>query len=257
MTTKSKKEIEKMKEGGLLLSRALQAAANAVRPGVKMKELDAIAEKVLRDGGGVPAFKGYKTRAADSPYPATLCISKNNEVVHGIGTREDVLNEGDIVGLDIGVKYKGLYTDMATTVAVGKVSDEAKKLMTVTKEALKVGIGVVRGGGTVGEVGKAIESFVKPYGYGIVRDLVGHGVGHDVHEDPHVPNFYDPRYDKLIFKKGVTIAVEPMLTLGDWRIDTASDGWTIVTQDGSISAHYEVTIVVTEDGFDFITPLVG
>lgn len=256
MDIKNEKQIQIMRQGGELLSRALKAVVDAVRPGVEMRELNAIAERVLKEGGGKPSFKGYKTKQAKTPFPSTVCVSRNNEIVHGFGTREDKLENGDIVSFDIGVKYKGLHTDMAVTVPVGDVSNEAKKLLEVTRRALLAGIGAVRDGAAISEIGKAIETYVKPHGYGIIRDLVGHGVGKQAHEDPHVPNFYDPRYDKIILKKGVTIAVEPMLTTGDWRIKTLEDGWTIVTADNSLAAHFEVTVAVTEKGHEILTPMV-
>lgn len=250
------KEIEIMRAGGALLSRALRAAVDMVRPGVTIRALDTIAEKVLRDGGGEPSFKGYRSRRGDDPFPSTVCISVNDEVVHGLGTRDMVLDDGDIVGLDIGVWYKGMCTDMAVTVPVGTVSTEAAQLMAVTRSSLLVGLEAVRDKAAVSEVGKKIQSYVKPFGYGIVRDLVGHGVGKDVHEDPHIPNFYDKRYDSVKLKAGMTVAVEPMLTMGDWRVETLDDGWTIVTADGSLAAHFEVTVVVTKDGYELITPFV-
>ncbi|MDP3985354.1 MAG: type I methionyl aminopeptidase [bacterium] len=253
---RSKQEIEIMRKGGELLARGLQAAVDAVRPGIELRELDQIAETVLRAGGGEPSFKGYQSRKNDAAFPSTVCISVNEEVVHGPGSRTRVVHDGDIVGLDIGVWYEGMCTDMAVTVPVGKVSDEVKQLLEVTRQSMLAGIGAVRGDVPVSAVGKAVEELVKPYGYGIVRDLVGHGVGKKVHEDPHVPNFYDPRYDKIFLKTGMTIAVEPMITMGDWRVNTLDDGWTIVTEDGSWAAHFEVTILVTDKGYELITPLI-
>lgn len=252
---RNEKEIEIMRAGGALLSRALAASVAAVRPGATLREVDAVGEKVMRDGGGEPSFKGYTSRPKDTPFPSALCISVNNEVVHGPGDRNIVLKEGDIVGLDIGVWYQGLCTDMAVTVPVGKVSSEAKKLMTITREAMLAGIDAIHGGATVSVVGHAVEGVVGNK-YGIVRDLVGHGVGDAVHEDPHIPNFYDPRYDRIKFLAGQTVAVEPMITAGDYRVQTANDGWTVITKDGSLAAHFEVTILITEKGHELITPLV-
>lgn len=253
---RTKKEIEIMRAGGALLSRALKKAVEAVHPGEPVKIIDSVAEKVLLEGGGRPSFKGYKSCFKDKPFPSSLCISINDEVVHGLGTREVVLNDGDIVGLDIGAWYKGMCTDMAVTVQVGAVSADAARLLQTTRAAMFAGLEAVCADAPVSDVGQSIESFVRPFGFGIVRDLVGHGVGKDVHEEPHIPNFYDKRYDQIKFKAGMTIAVEPMLTAGDWRIKTLDDGWTVVTVDGSLSAHFEVTVLVTEKGYELITPLV-
>ncbi|OGL99016.1 type I methionyl aminopeptidase [Candidatus Uhrbacteria bacterium RIFOXYB2_FULL_57_15] len=253
--TKTKNEIDSMREGGHLLSRALKAACDAVRPGVTLSDIDAVAEQVIREGGGEPSFKGYKSHADDEPFPTTLCISVNEEVVHGRGDRPIVLKEGDIVGLDIGLWYNGLCTDMAATVPVGHVSEEAAKLIAVTREACLAGANVVHVGGLVSDVAKAVESVVEPHGYGIVRALVGHGVGHKVHEGPHIPNYSDHRYPRVEIVEGMCLAIEPMIGLGTWDVETAEDGWTVVMKDRKLAAHFEVTIVVTKDGIEVLTPL--
>ena len=250
-------EIATMRAGGKLLSESLAAVVTIVKPGVTMRELDTLAEKLLRAGGGEPSFKGYRARVKDTPFPSTLCISVNDEVVHGLGNRDIVLREGDIVGLDIGVWFGGLCTDMAVTVPVGKVSADDQKLIDVTRKSMLAGIDAVCGGAAVSAVGQAVQDFVKPYGYGIVRDLVGHGVGDKVHEDPHIPNYYDPRYDRVKFQSGMTVAIEPMLTTGDYHVHTAGDGWAVVTNDGLRAAHAEVTILITDNGYEFITPMVS
>jgi methionyl aminopeptidase len=252
---RTKEEIEIMREGGALLATGLKAAVDAVQAGMTLRELNAIADKTLRAGGGKPSFLGYQSRASDTPFPSAVCISVNDEIVHASGNRNRELEDGDIVSLDIGVWHKGMCTDMAVTVPVGKVSDEATKLMEVTKESMLRAIGAVHGGVAVSEIGRACETYVKPHGYGIVRDLVGHGVGKKVHEEPHIPNF-DPRYDKVHLKTGMTIAVEPMLTAGDPTIKFAEDGWAVLTADGLLSAHFEVTLLVTDDGYELMTPLV-
>jgi methionyl aminopeptidase len=253
--TKTPEEIEKLKRGGALLSRALKAAVDAVKPGVVISDIDKVAEKVIRDGGGTPSFLGYKTDPQDPPFPSTLCISINEEVVHGIGNRPIKLKEGDIVGLDIGCWYEGLCTDMAVTVPVGKVDAAATKLMQVTKKSLEDAVAAVKVGGLISDVGHAVEKAVAPHGYGIVRALVGHGVGHKVHEAPHVPNYVDPRYPKVKIKENMVLALEPMLGEGDWRVKTAADGWAVVMADGKRGAHFEVTIVVGKKGAEIITPL--
>lgn len=244
-----------MREGGHLLSRALKAACEMVRPGVSLSEIDAVAERVIREGGGEPSFKGYKTHPDDEPFPTTLCVSVNEEVVHGRGDRPIVLKEGDIVGLDIGLWYKGLCTDMAATVPVGHVSAEAAELIAVTREACLAGARAVREGGFVSDVAAAVEAVVVPHGYGIVRALVGHGVGHKVHEDPHVPNYSDSRYPRVRIVDGMCLAVEPMIGLGTWDVETAEDGWTVVTKDRKLAAHFEVTVAVTDHGTEILTPL--
>lgn len=255
--TKTPQEIESMRKGGALLSSALKAAVEAVAPGVTLRQLDEIAEKVIRDGGGEPSFKGYKGSPEDTPFPSTVCISVNEEVVHGLGNRDRALQEGDIVGLDIGCWYEGLCTDMAVTVPVGEVKPELTELMRVTRESLMAGVNAARVGGNIKDISAAVEGIVKPHGYGIVRALVGHGVGHAVHETPHVPNFVSDRYPDVEILDGMCLAVEPMLGLGgDHRVETADDGWSIVMKDGSCGAHFEVSIAITkEHGMEILTPL--
>ncbi len=254
--TKTTKEIDAMREGGHLLSRALKAAVEAVRPGVLVSEIDAIGERVIRDGGGEPSFKGYKSRADDSPFPSTICVSINEEIVHGLGNRDIKLNEGDVVGLDIGCWYKGLCTDMAVTVPVGAVLPDLIKLIEVTKQSLLAGVKAARVGGKIKDISAAIEEYVKPYGYGIVRALVGHGVGHAVHESPHIPNYVSVRYPDVKIVDGMCLALEPMLGLGgNHEVETGDDGWCIVMKDRSVGAHFEVTIAVTKEGVEILTPL--
>ena len=253
---KTAEEIERMRRGGALLSRALEAAAKAVVPGARLKDIDSIGEKVILDGGGKPSFKGYQSNPSDTPFPSAVCISVNEEIVHGLGSRDRVLKEGEIVGLDVGCWYEGLCTDMAITVPVGQISDEAKKLLSVTKEALAVGIEQAKIGNVIQDIGVAVEELVSPHGYGIVRALVGHGVGHDVHEPPHIPNFVTDKYPRVEIQEGMCLALEPMIGLGgDYRVETAEDGWSIVMADGKPGAHFEVTIAVTKDGSEILTPL--
>lgn len=249
---KTQDEIEKMREGGALLSRALQAAVDAVRPGVTMRELDAIAERVIREGGGEPSFKGYKG-GGTTPFPSTLCVSVNNEIVHGVGERPIVLNEGDIVGLDIGLWLHGLCTDMAASVAVGNASKEKIALMRTTREAMYAGVDAAVVGNNISDISGAIEDVVGKK-YGIVKALVGHGVGHAVHESPHVPNYRGKQFPDMKLKPGMCLALEPMITTGSDDIETSEDGWTIVTTDGSDAAHFEVTIAITENGPEILTP---
>jgi methionyl aminopeptidase len=254
--TKTKTEIDSMRRGGHLLSRALKAAVDAVAPGVTLRELDVIGERVITQGGGTPSFKGYKPSSDSTPFPSTICISVNEEIVHGLGNRDVKLKEGDIVGLDIGCWFEGLCTDMAVTVPVGAVGDEAIKLMQVTRDSLMVGVEAARVGAEIKDISRAVENFVKPFGYGIVRSLVGHGVGHKVHEQPHVPNFVSDRYPRVVIEDGMCLALEPMLGMGgDYHVETAKDGWSIVMADGSLGAHFEVTIAVTKQGTEILTPI--
>lgn len=252
---KTEAEIASMCRGGKILSEALRVAVEAVAPGVKLSTLNAMAEASMRSAGAEPSFLHYQTSKLDPPFPSTVCISVNDEVVHGCGDRDLPLQEGDIVGLDIGCWYEGLCTDMAVTVGVGAISSDARQLITVTKESLLRAVDVVRIGKTVADVGRQVEAVVNPYGYGIIRSLVGHGVGHAVHEDPRIPNYYDPRNDKISFVKNMCVAIEPMVSFGDYQITTKDDGWSIVTLDGSLGAHFEVTLAILESGPEILTPL--
>lgn len=254
--TKTTEEIDLMREGGHLLSRALGEAVKMVKPGVLLSEIDAVGERVIREGGGTPSFKGYQSDPSDTPFPSTICISLNQEIVHGLGNRSIPLKEGDVVGLDIGCWFKGLCTDMAVTVPVGSVSSEIMMLIQQTKAALLDGVNVARVGGTIKDISHAIEQVGKRHGYGIVRSLVGHGVGHAVHEAPHVPNFVSHQYPEVTIVPGMCLALEPMFGLGgDHRVETGEDGWCIVMSDQSVGAHFEVTIAVTEAGVEILTPL--
>jgi len=249
---KTENEIALLREGGKRLSFVLNKVAEAVTPGVTEKELDALAEKTILEMGDKPAFKNYRPDLAAVAFPASLCVSVNDAVVHGIPT-DRVLKEGDIVGIDLGVIHSGLYTDMAMTVPVGKISPLHQKLITVTREALAVGINAAQSGFYTGDIGYAIESFVKKYKYGIVRELAGHGVGYEAHEAPYVPNYGRPgKGEKLV--PGLVIAIEPMFNDGGDDIVLAEDQFTYKTADGGHSAHFEKTIVITEDGPEILTP---
>lgn len=256
MLIKTPEEIESLRKGGAILSKALGAAVAAVRPGITLRELDEIGERVIRESGAEPSFKGYQPSPTDTPFPSTVCISVNNEIVHGLGNRDIPLKEGDIVGMDIGCWYEDLCTDMAVTVPVGEVSEEARKLMDVTKASLLKGIEAAKVGGSIKDIARAVEGYVKPHGYGIVQALVGHGVGHAVHEAPQVPNYVSNHYKEVEILDGMVLALEPMLGLGgDHRVETAEDGWSIVMKDGSLGAHFEVSIAITKEGTEILTPL--
>lgn len=254
MIAKTQEEIEVLREGGRRLTEILEKVKEKVHPGISTKELDTYAEKLIREGGDTPAFLSYTPEGAKFPYPASLCVSVNNEVVHGIPSGERILKEGDTVSLDLGLKHKNLFTDMAMTVPVGKIDAEAKKLLQVTREALEWGIRAARVGNRVGDISHAVESFIRPYKYGIVEVLSGHGVGRSLHEDPYVPNFGKPGTgSKLV--AGMVIAIEPMINAGTKNVKLDSDGYTYRTTDGKWSAHFEHTVLITENGPEILTKI--
>ena len=237
---KSPAEIERMRAANALVADVLAELARLVSPGVTTNDLDAAAEKLVRDGGAEPAFKGYRG------YPSTLCASVNEQVVHGIPSGR-ALSEGDIISLDMGVKLNGYYGDSAVTVPVGRVSDEAAKLLRITREALEQGIAQVRLGGRISDIGHAIQQHVEAHGFSVVREFVGHGIGAALHEDPQIANYGEPgRGPRLA--EGMTLAIEPMVNIGRPAVKVLADGWTAVTKDGSLSAHFEHTVAVTKAG---------
>ena len=245
---KSQREIEVMARGGAILGAAHAMLRTHVRPGVTTAELDRLAEEFIRShDGATPAFKGLYG------FPGSLCVSVNEEIVHGIPSRKRVLNEGDIISLDLGVKLDGYFTDAAITVPVGEVDDETRRLLDVTERSLMAGIAAAVVGNHIGDIGFAIQQVIAPEGFGIVRDLVGHGVGAGPHEEPQVPNFGKPRRG-LKLAAGLTLAIEPMVNAGTEKTRTLSDKWTVVTADGKRSAHFEHTIAVTDAGPRILTP---
>ena len=244
---KSKEEIEIMKKGGKILAETLQNILNCAKPGVTEIELEDLANETICKKGGEPGFKRVKG------YSYATCISTNDVVVHGIPTKRP-LKEGDVLGIDCGIWHKGLCTDMAVTVGIGKVSAEAKKLIEVTKKSLELGLKEIKPGNTLGDIGYAVQAYVEENGFGVVRHLVGHGVGYDVHEDPRIPNF-GKKGTGMVLEPGMVLAIEPMVTLGDWNIKILDNGWDIVTADRSLAAHFENTIVVTEKGCEILTRL--
>ena len=244
-------EITSLREGGRRLSRVLDALQEMVFPGITTEEIDMLGERLILEGGDKPAFKNYQPDGASYPYPATVCISVNDEVVHGIpGSR--VLKKGDIVGLDIGLVHKGLVVDMARTIPVGEVGEEVRQLLATTKEALKAGIKAAVAGNRIGDISSAIEALAVDKGYGVVRELGGHGVGHKVHELPFVPNYGAPKTGPKL-EVGMVLALEPMFNLGKDDVYLEKDGYTYTTKDHSKSAHFEHTILVTEKGPEVIT----
>lgn len=245
-----------MAEGGHILSDVLRKLVDRTVVGAHTSELDEFAANELRRRGAEPSFLNYRPAGERLAYPCSLCVSINREIVHGLAVPSRQIQNGDLVSLDIGAKYKGLYTDMAVTIFIGKPSKEVKTLINATRQALKRAVKAVRPGNHFSDIGKVIEEYVSKYNFGIVRDLVGHGVGYAVHEAPRVPNYYDSSLDTLPFEPGMCIAIEPMITMGGYKVKTLPDGWTIVTADNSLSAHAEVTVAVTERGHKIITPFI-
>ena len=249
ITIKSEKEIELMRHAGLLVSKTHEYLKQFIKPGITTIELDSLAEKFIRENDAIPTCKGYEG------FPNALCISVNDEVVHGIpGKRK--LENGDIVTIDMVIGYHGYQADAAWTYAVGNISDEKKYLMEHTKNALYEGVKMVKPGNRIGDISNAVETYARKHKLGIVRELVGHGIGSNMHEEPDVPNF-GKKGNGPRLKSGMVICIEPMLNLGSAKIGILDDDWTIVTYDGSPSAHYEHTVLVTDDGYEILTPRIG
>ena len=247
VTLKSEREIERMRASGKVVAEVLQALEAEIRPGVATAELDRLAESIIRAHEGArPAFKGY------GGFPASICASVNEEVVHGIPSKSRTLEAGDIVGIDVGVLMEGYHADAARTFAVGPVTEVTRRLLSVTQSALEAGIDAARPGARLGDVSAAIQSVAEAAGFSIVRDLVGHGIGQHLHEDPQVPNF-GVEGRGLELEPGLVIAIEPMVNVGGSEVRTLEDAWTIVTIDGSLSAHFEHTVAITENGPDILT----
>ena len=246
ISIKTAREIEKMRRAGELLEKVHDELGRAIHPGMSTWEINKLGEEMIRSFGCTPNFLNY------NGYPASICVSVNEEVVHGIPSKKRILKEGDIVSLDAGLIYKGYHSDAARTHAVGKVSTEAQKLMDVTKQSFFEGIKMAKEGQHLHDISRAIEEYVTPYGYGIVRDLVGHGIGTALHEDPQIPNYAQKRRGVRL-QAGMTLAIEPMINAGTWQVRFLRDGWTVVTKDGSLSAHYENTILVTDGEPEILT----
>lgn len=243
---KTGRELKVMREACRISAEALKLAGNAVEPGVTTAELDRIAEKYILSQGAKPNFKNY------NGYPATACISINNEVIHGIPSKKRVIKAGDIVSIDLGAKFEGYHGDNAATFACGDVSDEAKRLMDTTRESLYEGIAAAVSGGRLGDIGAAVQQYVEKRGYSVVRQFVGHGIGTNLHEAPEVPNFGTQGHG-IRLMPGMTLAIEPMVNAGHFDVKVMPDGWTVLTKDGSLSAHFEHTIVITPDGPQILT----
>jgi len=252
ISKKTEQEIEKLAYSGHLLADVLNQLVAKVKPGVKTIELDLLAEKLIKEAGGTPSFKNYRHSEEDPPFPSSICASINDQLVHA--PAGDVkLQSGDIFSIDLGMNYEGLYTDMAVTVPVGKISKEAKKLIKTTKKSLALAIEQVRPGNYITDISRVIQECADDEGFSVNRQLVGHGVGHAVHEDPKIPNFVFYDQPKVEMFPGMVIAIEPMLNIGGEEIKTLDDGWTVVTADGSLCAHFEHTVAVTENGVRILT----
>jgi len=247
---RSAAEIERMRAANRLVARVLAELARAAAEGVTTADLDALAERLVREGGAEPAFKGYRG------YPATLCASVNQEVVHGIPSPARALKKGDIVSLDMGVKLNGYFGDSAVTVPVGDVPEKTRELLRVTREALDRAIAQVKVGGRLSDIGHAVQAYVEQHGFSVVREFVGHGIGERLHEEPQIPNYGQPgRGPKLA--EGMVLAIEPMVAMGKPDVKVLGDGWTAVTKDGSLAAHFEHTVAVTSNGPLVLTALNG
>ena len=272
ITIKTKEEIKILKEGGKILAGILDKLREAVKPGTSTDVLEEMTRQLMKEAGGRPAQLGF--RMPDKRlFPAALCVSINSEIVHAPAIPARIINEGDIVSLDFVMEYPinkkirsgriinkhsilgGYYTDTAITVGAGKISEEAKSLIKITKECLYIGIKQVGHGGKLSDIGAAIQKHAEANGYGVVRELVGHGVGHALHEEPQVANYRASSQDikDVILKKGMVLAIEPMITIGDWHIKTKKDGFAFATMDGGLSAHFEHSVAVTEDGYEILT----
>lgn len=246
VTIKSKHEIQLMREAGKRLEDVHNQLAEIIRPGISTLEIDQFGEKAIRAYGCIPNFLNY------NGYPASICVSVNDEVVHGIPKKNRILQEGDIVSLDAGLIYEGYHSDAARTYGVGKISEEAERLIRVTRESFFKGIKLAVPGNHLFDISEAIQKHVESNGFSIVRDLVGHGIGTQLHEDPQIPNFKEKRRGMKL-RPGMTLAIEPMVNQGTYEVEWLDDDWTVVTADGSLAAHYENTIAITEDGCEILT----
>ena len=246
VTIKSAREIELMREAGRLLAEVHDELAAFIKPGISTKDIDKLGEKLIRDRGCIPNFLNY------NGYPASVCVSVNDEVVHGIPNKNRILQEGDIVSLDAGLIYKGYHSDAARTYGVGTISKEAQQLIDVTRQSFFEGIKYAKAGNRLHDISNAIAAYAESFGYGVVRDLVGHGIGTALHEDPQIPNFKQHRRGMKLMP-GMTLAIEPMINAGTWEVCWLDDDWTVVSEDGSLSAHYENTVLITDGEPELLT----
>lgn len=249
---KTQEEIEKMKKGGKILAEILEKLKKATKPGFSTSRLELMARDLIKEKGAEPAFLGYQNKKYQKPFPTALCLSLNYELVHTPSFPSRIFKEGDLVSIDCGIKYQGLFTDMAITFGLGKISSLAKKIIKVTKKALEIGIKKIKPGIHLGDLSSTIQNFVEKNGFSVIRALTGHGVGKNLHEEPSIPNF-GKAGQGIELKKGMTLAIEPMVSVGSYEIETLADGWTIVTKDQSLCAHFEQTVAVTKKGAAILT----
>jgi methionyl aminopeptidase len=250
---KSPDEVDNMRRAGRIVAGTIDRVVRAVRPGITTAELDAVAESYILEQGATPSFKGYGRTSGRAGFPASICASLNDEIVHGIPSPSRIVAEGDLLSLDFGAIWEGFHGDAAVTVIVGEPpSAEAEKLVRVTEEALEAGISTIRPGGRLSDIGAAVQQVAEGAGFSVVREYVGHGIGRNMHEEPQIPNYGEAgRGIKL--KPGLVVAVEPMVNVGGWETRVLADDWTVVTEDGSLSAHFEHTIAITDDGHEVLT----
>lgn len=250
VTIKSAREIERMREAGRILSITHEELSKALKPGMTTWDIDHLGEEIIRSYGCIPSFLNY------NGYPASICVSVNDEVVHGIPSKKRFLEEGDIVSLDAGVIYKGYHSDAARTYGIGEITPNAGQLIEVTRQCFFEGIKFAKSGNHLGDISAAIQKYAESFGYGVVRDLVGHGIGANLHEEPEIPNFVQRRRG-IILRPGMTLAIEPMINEGTPEVEWLDDDWTVVTEDGSLSAHYENTILITEGEPEILSLVTG
>lgn len=249
---KTPDEIDRLRHSCQHLAHILDTLMKSVCPGMSTKDIDDMSEKLMSEIGAIPIFKGYRG-GSGRPFPATLCTSINEEVVHGIPNKNKIIKEGDLVKLDIGIRYEGMVSDMARTIMVGQVSPLAEKLTRVTKECLQRGIDAIHPGAHIFDYARAVQEHAETNGFSVVRDLVGHGVGRELHEDPQVPNYVSRSMENFVLVEGMTLALEPMINVGTYEVDIADDDWAFITADGKLSAHFENTVVITKDGAEILT----
>jgi methionyl aminopeptidase len=249
---KKKRELDLMRQANRIVTYVWQAMADTVAPGVTTAKLDELAEKIIRQHKAIPSFKGYPHRGMND-FPASICASINQEIVHGIPSFDRVLQEGDIISIDVGTIYKGYQGDGAITLPVGRVSREARRLIEVTERALMLGIAEARAGNRTGDISSAIQRYVHAQGFDVVREYTGHGIGREMHEEPQVPNYHHPELRDYLLKPGMTLALEPMVNVGTWRTKLLADGWTVETADGKLSAHFEHSIAITDGEAEILT----
>lgn len=248
---KNEQELAIMRKAGKMLAEVMREIGNQVAPGISTMQIDKLAEELILNLGARPAFKGYG--GGKNPFPATICASINDEIVHGIPGDDKILNEGDILKVDIGLEIDGFFSDMARTFAVGKISDEAQELIEITEKSFWKGIRELKAGAMLSEYSKTSQKIVEDAGFSVVRNLVGHGIGKHLHEDPQVPNFFEKSFRDLKLEAGMTLAIEPMVNVGTHLTSIGSDGWVFITADKKLSAHYENTILITENGVEVLT----